>query len=59
MGKLAPHLEAVVVSQNTYELASQTLPAMLKHAAALGKTLLGEESTAARGFARRIDQHCG
>jgi len=55
MGKLAPHLEAVVVSQNTYELASQTLPAMLKHAAALGKTLLGDESTAARGFERRIN----
>jgi long-chain acyl-CoA synthetase len=55
MGKLAPHLEAVVVSQNTYELASQTLPKLLKHAAALGRTLLGEESTAAQGFARRID----
>ena len=55
MGKLAPHLEAVVVSQNTYELASKTLPAVLKQAAALAKTLMGPESIAARGFARRID----
>lgn len=54
MGKLAPHLEAVVVSQSTYELASQTLPAMLKHAAAAARTLLGEESTAARSFEKRI-----
>ena len=30
MGRFAPHLEAVVVSQNTYELASQTLPELLK-----------------------------
>ncbi|HLW72393.1 MAG TPA: AMP-binding protein [Candidatus Binataceae bacterium] len=55
MGKLAAHLEAVVVSQNTYELASKTLPAVLKHTAALAKTLLGPESSAARGFERRID----
>jgi long-chain acyl-CoA synthetase len=55
MGKLAPHLEAVVVSQSTYELASKTLPAVLKQAAALAKTLMGPESIAARGFAKRID----
>jgi long-chain acyl-CoA synthetase len=55
MGKLAPHLEAVVVSQNTYELASKTLPAVLRHAAALAKTLIGPESSAARGFERRIE----
>ncbi|HVA39567.1 MAG TPA: SDR family oxidoreductase, partial [Candidatus Binataceae bacterium] len=29
MGKLAPHLEAVVVSHNTYELVSARVPAML------------------------------
>ena len=54
MGKLAPHLEAVVVSQNTYELVSKTLPAILRHAAGLAKTLAGEQSAAARQFEQRI-----
>src|SRR5712691_9330935 len=54
MGKLAPHLEAVVVGQNTYELVSKTLPALLQHAAGLAKTLAGEHSTAARKFEQRV-----
>jgi long-chain acyl-CoA synthetase len=54
MGKLAPHLEAVVVSQNTYELVSKTLPAILQHAAGLAKILAGEHSAAARKFEQRI-----
>ena len=33
MGRLARHLEAVVVSRNTYELASRTIPDLLKRAA--------------------------
>ena len=54
MGKLAPHLEAVVVSQNTYELVSKTLPAILQHAAGLAKTLAGEHSAAAQKFEQSI-----
>jgi len=54
MGKLAPHLEAVVVSQNTYNLVSKTLPAILQHAAGLAKILAGEHSAAARKFEQRI-----
>jgi long-chain acyl-CoA synthetase len=53
MGKLAPHLEAVVVSQNTYELVSRTLPAILRYAAGLANTLTREHS-AARKFEQRI-----
>ena len=56
MGKLAPHLEAVVVAQSTYELASKTVPAMLKQAAALAQTVMGTESVAASGFAKAIEQ---
>ena len=56
MGKLAPHLEAVVVSQNTYELVSKTLPAVLMHAAALAKTVAGGHSAAARKFEQRVEQ---
>ncbi|MBV8358809.1 MAG: AMP-binding protein [Deltaproteobacteria bacterium] len=57
MGKLAPHLEAVVVSQNTYELVSKTLPAILQQAAGLANTLAGEHS-AARKFEQRITRIC-
>jgi long-chain acyl-CoA synthetase len=54
MGKLAPHLEAVVVNQNTYELVSKTLPALLRHAAGLAKFVAGEQSAAAQKFEQRI-----
>jgi long-chain acyl-CoA synthetase len=53
MGKLAPHLEAVVVGQNTYELISKTLPAILQHVAGLAKLVAGEHS-AARKLEQRI-----
>jgi len=55
MGKLAPHLEAVVVSQSTYELVSETLPKLLKHGSALAKTLMGGESIPARKIAQQVD----
>jgi long-chain acyl-CoA synthetase len=54
LGKLAPHLEAVVVSQNTYELVSKTLPSLLKQTAALAQTLMGEASPPARKFSRHV-----
>ncbi|HJU29500.1 MAG TPA: AMP-binding protein, partial [Candidatus Binataceae bacterium] len=56
MGKLAPHLEAVVASQNTYELVSQRLPAMLKQTAALAKTLMGDGSSPARKFEHQVEK---
>lgn len=56
LGKLAPHLEAVVVSRNTYELISGKIPALLQQMAALSQTLLGDKSVPARKLGQRIDQ---
>jgi long-chain acyl-CoA synthetase len=56
MGKLGPHLEAVVVSQSTYDLMSRTVPGLLKQAAALSKTLLGEKSARARKFEHQANR---
>ncbi|HZZ08398.1 MAG TPA: AMP-binding protein [Candidatus Binataceae bacterium] len=56
MGRFAPHLEAVVVSQSTYELASRTLPDLLKRGAGAARTLLGEDSERARKFEQRVDK---
>ena len=58
MGKLAPHLEAVVVSHNTYELVSQRIPAMLKQTAALARSVLGDSSSPVRKFAQQVDRIC-
>jgi long-chain acyl-CoA synthetase len=56
MGRFAPHLEAVVVSQSTYELASQTLPELLKRGASAARTLLGEDSERAKKFEQGVDK---
>jgi long-chain acyl-CoA synthetase len=56
MGKLTPHLEAVVVSQNTYDLVSRTVPSLLKQSAALAKTLMGEASAPARKYEQQVDK---
>ncbi len=45
---LGPHLEAVVVSQNTYDLASEKLPQILKQAAAFARSVVGEENQRAK-----------
>ncbi len=58
MGKLAPHLEAVVVSHNTYELVSDRIPAMLKQTAALARSVLGDGSSPARKFEQQVDRIC-
>jgi long-chain acyl-CoA synthetase len=58
MGKLAPHLDATVVSQSTYELVSSQIPAMLKQTAVLARTLLGEKSVPARKFEQQVDKIC-
>ena len=58
MGKLAPHLEAVVVSHNTYELVSERIPAMLKQTASLARSVLGDGSSRARKFEQQVDRIC-
>ena len=44
MGKLAPHLEAVIVSQRVYDFASRTVPDLISQAAGVAKMALGEDS---------------
>jgi long-chain acyl-CoA synthetase len=53
---LGPHLEAVVVSQNTYDLASETLPRILKQAAAFARSVVGEENQRAKKIENGIDK---
>jgi long-chain acyl-CoA synthetase len=53
---LGPHLEAVVVSQNTYDLASNTVPRVLKQAAAFARNVLGEENQRAKKIESGIDK---
>ncbi len=55
MGRLAKHMEAVAVSQNTYELASDTLPRLLKQAADLIRTVGKNSSQRLRAIEDRID----
>src|SRR5271156_1012337 len=45
---LGPHLEAGVVSQSTYDLASNTVPKILKQAAAFARSVVGEENQRAK-----------
>jgi long-chain acyl-CoA synthetase len=56
MGRLAPHLEAVVVSQSMYELASRQLPELLQKGAAMARTLLGDRSERVRKVENGIDR---
>ncbi len=56
MGWLGNHLEAVVVSQNTYDLASETLPRILKQAAGFARSVLGEENQRAKKIESGIDK---
>ncbi|MGH7907668.1 MAG: AMP-binding protein, partial [Candidatus Binataceae bacterium] len=58
MSRLAPHLEAVVVSKATYDFMSDTAPRMLKHLSHLARTLLGERSPRARAIERAIERLC-
>ena len=55
MAKIGPHIEAVVVSQNTYDLASDTMPRIMKHAASFARSVLGEDSDRARKFESNVD----
>ncbi len=51
LGKLAPHLEAVVVGHNTYELVSRILPALLQRLATLVQVVAAD-----RALVRKLDQ---
>ena len=53
---LGPHLEAVVVSQNTYDLASNKVPQILKQAAAFARSVVGEENQRAKKIEGAIDK---
>jgi long-chain acyl-CoA synthetase len=55
LGKLAPHIEAVVVSESTYDFMVDTAPRLLKKLAPLVRSALGEGSTRARSIARAVD----
>ncbi len=55
MAKIGPHIEAVVVSQSTYDLASDTMPRIMKHAASFARSVLGEESERTRKFESTVD----
>ncbi|MGO9605904.1 MAG: AMP-binding protein [Candidatus Binataceae bacterium] len=55
MGWFARHMEAVVASQNTYELAINTLPRLLKQATDLAKTVVGENSGPLKTIESRVD----
>jgi len=53
---LGPHLEAVVVSQNTYDLASDKVPQILKQAAAFARSVVGAENQRAKKIESGIDK---
>ncbi len=53
--RLARHLEAVVVSQSTYDLASEILPRVLQRATRFARSLAGENSETLRKLETRID----
>ncbi|HVA79713.1 MAG TPA: AMP-binding protein, partial [Candidatus Binataceae bacterium] len=53
--RMAKHLEAVVVSQSTYDLASETLPRILKRGAEIARSIVGEESEYIKRLEARID----
>lgn len=56
MRRLSRHLEAVVVSQGTYDFASLTLPQFLRRTADAAKTLLGDKSEHLKRVEDQIDR---
>jgi long-chain acyl-CoA synthetase len=55
MAKIGPHIESVVVSQSTYDLASDTMPRILKYATSFARSVLGEESERTRKLESTVD----
>ncbi|MDB5108295.1 MAG: Long-chain-fatty-acid CoA ligase, partial [Candidatus Binatus sp.] len=56
MAWLGQYLEAVVVSQGTYDLASERLPKILQQGAELARSVLGEENQQAKKIAGGIEK---
>lgn len=56
MGKLAPHLEAVIVSKDSYDFVSQTAPEFIKQAVDFAKSAARLEPSRTRQFDRRLDK---
>ncbi len=54
MAWLGRHLEAVVVSQNTYDLASRTIPRVLEQGAELVRNVVGAENQRAKKIESEI-----
>ena len=58
MSWLGQHLEAVVVSQNTYDLASRTIPRILEQGAELMRDVVGAENQSAKKIEPPKNRRC-
>jgi long-chain acyl-CoA synthetase len=56
MGKMAPHLEAVIISREGYEFVSRTAPEFVKQAVDFAKSAARLEASRTRQFDRRLDK---
>ncbi|HZY60689.1 MAG TPA: AMP-binding protein, partial [Candidatus Binataceae bacterium] len=56
LGKLAPHMEAVVVSREAYDFVSLTAPRFIKQAVDFAKTAARIDSARTRHFDQRLDK---
>ena len=59
MGKLAPHLEAVIVSREAYDFISLTAPQWVRQAVGLAKSAARLEPARTRQFDQRLDAFMG
>ncbi len=59
MGKLAPHLEAVIVSKGAYDFVSLTAPEFVRHAVDFAKSAARLEPSRTRQFDQRLDKLMG
>src|SRR5579875_126230 len=56
MGKLAPHLESVIVSREAYEFVSRTGPRFIRQAVDFVKSAAKLDNSRTRRFDQRLDQ---
>jgi long-chain acyl-CoA synthetase len=59
MGKLAPHLEAVIVSKEAYDFISLTAPEWVRQAVDFAKSAAALEPSRTRQFDQRLDKFLG
>src|SRR5579885_2917629 len=59
MGKLAPHLESVIVTPQAYEFVSRTAPEFVKQAVDLVKSAARLDHSRTRRFDERLDKFLG